>query len=75
MITQDAVLNALRAVKYPGYSRDIVSFGLVRNIVIAEDAVAVELQLTSNKPDAARQIQVEAERVLRSLPGVGAARI
>jgi hypothetical protein len=30
MLTQDGVKNALREIKYPGYSRDIVSFGLVK---------------------------------------------
>ena len=29
MLTEDAIKNALKAIKYPGYSRDIVSFGLV----------------------------------------------
>ena len=32
MLTEDDIKNALRAVKYPGYSRDIVSFGLVKQI-------------------------------------------
>ncbi|HXG48171.1 MAG TPA: chromosome partitioning protein, partial [Methylomirabilota bacterium] len=32
MLNQEIVLSALKAVKYPGYSRDIVSFGLVKNI-------------------------------------------
>jgi ATP-binding protein involved in chromosome partitioning len=35
MLSQDAVMNALKAVKYPGFSRDIVSFGLVKDISIA----------------------------------------
>ena len=32
MPTQDDIKNALKAVKYPGYSRDIVSFGLIKEI-------------------------------------------
>ena len=39
MITQEAVLNVLRQVKYPGYSRDIVSFGLVKEIKVDGAAV------------------------------------
>ena len=39
MVTQDDVKEALKAVKYPGYSRDIVSFGLVKDIRIDGDAV------------------------------------
>ena len=32
MLTEVDIKNALKAVKYPGYSRDIVSFGLVKEI-------------------------------------------
>ena len=70
MLTQDDIKNALKAVKYPGYSRDIVSFGLVKEISAANGAVSVAMQLTSPNPDAAQQIKAEAERVLKTLPGV-----
>ena len=70
MLTHDDIKNALATVKYPGYSRDIVSFGLVKDISIASGAVTVLLQLTSPHPEAARQIQEDAERVLKGLPGV-----
>jgi len=70
MLTQDDIKNALAAVKYPGYSRDIISFGLVKEISAANGAVSVTMQLTSPNPEAAQQIKIEAERVLKSLPGV-----
>jgi ATP-binding protein involved in chromosome partitioning len=70
MLSQDTVLNALKAVKYPGFSRDIVSFGLVKDISAANGAVSVALQLTTANPDAARQIKAEAELALKQLPGV-----
>jgi ATP-binding protein involved in chromosome partitioning len=70
VLTQDDINNALAAVKYPGYSRDIVSFGLVKEISAANGAVSVTMQLTSPNPGAAQQIKAEAERVLKALPGV-----
>ena len=70
MLSQDTVLSALKAVKYPGFSRDIISFGLVKDISVANGAVSVALQLTSPNPDAARQIKADAEEVLKKLPGV-----
>ena len=70
MHTQDDIKNALKAVKYPGYSRDIVSFGLVKEISATKDAVSVMMQLTASNPDAARQIKEDSERVLKALPGV-----
>lgn len=70
MLSQETILDALKAVKYPGFSRDIVSFGLVKEISAANGTVSVSLQLTSANPDAARQIKAEAEQVLKKLSGV-----
>jgi ATP-binding protein involved in chromosome partitioning len=70
MLTQDDIKNALKAVKYPGYSRDIVSFGLVKEISTTNDAVSVTMQLTASNSGAARQIKEDSERVLKALPGV-----
>ncbi|MGD1088732.1 MAG: Mrp/NBP35 family ATP-binding protein [Verrucomicrobiota bacterium] len=70
MLTQDDIKNALATVKYPGYSRDIVSFGLVKEISTANSAVSVAIQLTSPNSEAAQQIKTESERVLKNLPGV-----
>jgi ATP-binding protein involved in chromosome partitioning len=70
MLTQDDIKNALKAVKYPGYSRDIVSFGLVKEISTTQDGVSVVMQLTTSNPDAARQIKEDSERVLKALPEV-----
>jgi ATP-binding protein involved in chromosome partitioning len=70
MLTQDAILAALKAVKYPGFSRDIVSFGLVKEVAANAGAVTALLQLTSPSPEAAVTIKAECERVLRALPGV-----
>jgi ATP-binding protein involved in chromosome partitioning len=71
MLTQEAVLNALKSVKYPGYSRDVVSFGLVKEVSIANGAVSVSMQLTSANPEAAQQIKAEAEAILKNLPEAG----
>lgn len=70
MITEDDVRNALRVVRYPGYSRDIVSFGLVKHVAAAGNAVSVSLVLTSANPEAARQLKNDIEQVLKPLPGI-----
>jgi len=70
MLSLEAIQKALQAVKYPGFSRDIVSFGLVKDISTANGAVSVTMQLTSPNPEAAQQIKTESERVLKNLPGV-----
>ncbi len=75
MLTQEDIQNALKAVKYPGFSRDIVSFGLVKEIAIASGAVNVTIQLTSPNPGAAAQIKTDCERAIQSLPGVKQVRV
>ena len=70
MLTQKDISDALRAVRYPGFSRDIISFGLVKNIAINGGAVTVSLQLSGGNAEVARQIQTETETVLRAVKGV-----
>ena len=70
MVTQESILEALKGVKYPGFTRDIVSFGLVKDLSVDNGAVSVTLQLTSPNPDAARQIKDASEQALRGLAGV-----
>src|SRR5271156_6434821 len=70
MVTEDEIRNALKAVKYPGYSRDIVSFGIIKQIASGNGAVSVLMAMTSANPEVAAQIKVESERALRALPGV-----
>jgi ATP-binding protein involved in chromosome partitioning len=75
MPTENEIRTALKAVKYPGYSRDIVSFGLVRDIANNNGAVSVSLQLTSSDPAILQQIRAEAERVLKAVPGVNSVQL
>ena len=72
MIAEEDIKNALKAVKYPGYSRDIVSFGLVKHIAAKSGAVSVSMEVTAPNPEVGQQIKSESEQVLRALPGVTA---
>ena len=46
MLKENDILNALKEVNYPGYSRDIVSFGIIKEVTVANGAVSVTIQLT-----------------------------
>ena len=74
-VTEEQVKEALRTVKYPGFSRDIVSFGLVKEIRVAGDQVTVQLTLATNEPAIPREIKAEAENVLRSVRGIAEAKV
>src|SRR2546429_6053099 len=66
-VTEEQIKNALKSVKYPGFSRDIVSFGLIKQIVSTDAETRVQLVLTTNDPAVPRAIKAEAENVLRRL--------
>ena len=68
---EQSLRDALRQVRYPGFSRDIVSFGLVKEIRIEGENVTAQLVLTSTEPAIARQIHNEAHAALSSVKGVG----
>ena len=72
-LSTETVIDALRRVRYPGFSRDIVSFGIVKNVVVADNGrdVSVLFQIATNQPAVPQQIQQEAGVVLRTIPGVG----
>ena len=70
MINEEHIKEALKAVKYPGYSRDIISFGLVKDIAVGNGAVTVVMQLTTANADAAQQIRTDSEAILRTLPDI-----
>jgi len=70
MLNEEAVIGALKAVRYPGYSRDIVSFGLVKQVAAGNGAVSVVLQLTSGTAEVIQQIRMDSEQAIRALPEV-----
>src|SRR4029077_15005581 len=69
------VRAALREVKYPGFSRDIVSFGLVKSVNIDNGEVKVQLAPATNDPNVPATIKTDAEKVLRGLTGVQTAKV
>ncbi|MSU69433.1 MAG: MRP family ATP-binding protein [Opitutaceae bacterium] len=71
-MTPDAIKEQLKQVKYPGFSRDIVSFGLVRSVAFVDGTVKVSLALTTNDPKIPLQLKNEVDQCLRSMAGVKA---
>lgn len=74
-VSEEQVTQALRDVKYPGFSRDIVSFGLLKGIQINDGAVVVQLALATNEPAIPQAIKAQAEEILRGTPGVEQAKV
>lgn len=71
MISEAQILDALRTVKYPGFSRDIVSFGLIKGIRIEGPDVTVQFSLAARDPNIPRQIHEAAQSALATVPSIG----
>lgn len=74
-ISEEQVTNALKSVKYPGFTRDIVSFGLVKSVHIDDGEVKVQLALATNDPNVPAAIKNDAESALRGIRGVRSAKV
>ncbi len=75
MLTENDIRSALGGVRYPGFSRDILSFGLVKGIHISGGDVTVEISLATRDPNIPRLIHEQAMDVLKKLPGIGEVRL
>ena len=68
----EVIIEALKEVKYPGFNRDIVSFGLVRDVTIQGDRAHISLDLTTGDPQIPRQIKSAIEDIVGGIDGIGA---
>ena len=69
-MTSDELKEQLKQVKYPGFSRDIVSFGLVRAAALVDGTARVSLALTTSDPKIPLHLKNEVDKCLRAIPGV-----
>jgi ATP-binding protein involved in chromosome partitioning len=72
-MTEDQIREALKTVRYPGFSRDIVSFGIVRGVQVdpATNDLTVQLVIATNDPNIPAKIKADATAALANLPGAG----
>jgi len=70
-LSEEQVRSTLSQIRYPGFSRDIVSFGLVKEIRVSGADVAVTLEITTKDATVPQAVQAACETALRTLPGVG----
>ena len=67
--------HALRQVKYPGYSRDIVSFGMVKGVSVEGSAASINLAIGHLRPEVQDEIRGGAEAAAQTVPGVAEVRL
>jgi len=69
-VSKETVLNALKTVKYPGFSRDIVSFGLVRSVEFENGKAVVNIAVSTADHSIPKQIRDDIEAALDKTDGV-----
>src|SRR6266550_2167913 len=75
MPSQEQILDALKTVKFPGLSRDIVSFGFVHDLKVAGSAVAFTIRFATERPDVGAQIARDAEAAVNKIEGVESVKV
>ena len=70
MISEEKIKKALEEVKYPGFTRNIVSFGMVKKLEIKDSTVDLTLGLTTSDKTVAEQIRKDIETALRKVEGI-----
>ncbi len=74
-MTPDSIREALRQVRYPGFSRDIVSFGLVKAIRMDAGETTVSIEVQTRDPKVPEQIFRDCHQILETLPGLGTVKV
>ncbi|HEX4825455.1 MAG TPA: Mrp/NBP35 family ATP-binding protein [Candidatus Polarisedimenticolaceae bacterium] len=70
-LDRDLVLAALGRVRYPGFTRDIVSSGVVRDLIVEGANVAFRIEIGAGNPAVLGTIEREARAAVEAIPGVG----
>jgi ATP-binding protein involved in chromosome partitioning len=71
----DFIREALRQVRYPGFSRDIVSFGLIKDVACEPGLTTVRIEVQTRDPKVPEKIFNDCHAILDPLPDVGNVRI
>lgn len=69
--TEEQLRAALSSVSYPGFRRDILSFGLVKEVAVDGADVKVQLVLSTADSKIPAQLRTEIGEALHAIPGVG----
>jgi ATP-binding protein involved in chromosome partitioning len=71
-VTEADVLRTLSGVRYPGFTRDIVTFGVVKDLTVTAGAVAFRIEIGPGNPAVLGTIERDARAALLTLEGVTA---
>jgi ATP-binding protein involved in chromosome partitioning len=71
----DSIREILRQVRYPGFSRDIVSFGLIKDITCESGQTTVRIEVQTKDPAIPEQIFRDCHAILDPVPDIGSVKV
>lgn len=69
------IREALKQVKYPGFSRDIVAFGLVKSVGFESGTARIGLSMSVKDTDVPQKIEAQVRETIGALEGVQAVEV
>ena len=65
-LTTEDIQKILKGINYPGFSRDIVSFGMVKSISLTESGADITLHINTDNADTLNQLDSTIREKLSS---------
>jgi ATP-binding protein involved in chromosome partitioning len=75
MMNVEQIKEVLRQVKYPGFSRDILSFGLVKAVEVDGADVTVKIEIATRDAKVPEQIFKDVHAFLGEVVGIGTVKV
>ncbi len=66
-MTKENVLEALKNVTYPGFTKDIVTFGFVKDVLVNAPKISLTIDITSSADEVKAQLRDETTKELQKL--------
>ena len=63
-MNKEQVLEKLKTINYPGFNRDIVSFGMVKDVLIDENEINITINISSQNEEKKKSIISEVKKAL-----------
>lgn len=68
-MNKEDVFKILKSIPYPGYSRDIISFGIIKNVFVEKKEIKIEMDLKTSDENILNEIEKNIkESIKRSFP-------
>lgn len=67
---REKIIEILKQINYPGFSRDIVSFGMVGDIQVGDSNARIELKISTSDEEKKQQVAQQVREMLTSNTGL-----